>query len=90
MIIAVTLAFRVKMLAAAGRIKVSSTSKIKKMTAIRKNWVERGRRAELMGSNPHSNGEGFSRSLNSFLARRKFTKIRAVEITIMRIEVEII
>ena len=46
----------------AGRIKVNSMSKIRKITAIRKNWIENGSRAELIGSNPHSKGEGFSRS----------------------------
>lgn len=44
-----------------------STSKIKKITAIKKNWIENGIRAELLGSNPHSNGEAFSRSMNLFL-----------------------
>ena len=58
------------------KIKVSSTSKIKKITAIRKNCVENGSRAELIGSKPHSNGEGFSRSENSFLAREKLIKIK--------------
>ena len=32
------------------------------MTASRKNRVEKGIRAFLLGSNPHSNGEDFSRS----------------------------
>jgi hypothetical protein len=32
------------------------------MTAIRKNRRENGSRAVLLGSNPHSNGELFSRS----------------------------
>lgn len=32
------------------------------MTAKRKNRSENGIRAELFGSNPHSNGESFSRS----------------------------
>jgi len=39
-----------------------STSKIMKITAIRKNRDEKGRRAEFFGSNPHSNGDLFSRS----------------------------
>ena len=62
-------------------IKVSSTSKIRKITAIKKNCVEKGKRADLIGSNPHSKGEGFSRSLNSFFANIKFTIIRANAIT---------
>ena len=46
-----------------------STSKIKKITAIRKNRKENGRRADPLGSNPHSNGEFFSRSRMVFLAK---------------------
>lgn len=46
----------------AGRISVISTSKIRKITAIKKNRSENGRRLGLLGSNPHSNGDGFSRS----------------------------
>lgn len=53
-----------------------STSKIKKITAMRKNWILKGIRAELNGSNPHSNGEFFSRSINDF-----FDKILAINIT---------
>lgn len=39
-----------------------STSKIKKITAIKKKRKEKGRRGDLKGSNPHSKGEDFSRS----------------------------
>lgn len=39
---------------AIGKSRVISTSKIKKITAIRKNRNEKGRRAEPLGSNPHS------------------------------------
>jgi hypothetical protein len=46
----------------AGRIRVISTSKIRKITAIKKKRKENGRRPGLLGSNPHSNGDGFSRS----------------------------
>ncbi|XP_049847680.1 uncharacterized protein LOC126302173 [Schistocerca gregaria] len=49
-----------------GRISAISTSKIKKITAIRKNRIENGIRADLFGSNPHSNGDLFSRSLINF------------------------
>lgn len=45
-----------------GKIIAISISKIKKRTAIRKNWIENGDRADLFGSNPHSNGDLFSRS----------------------------
>jgi hypothetical protein len=41
-------------------ISMSNTIKI---TARRKNRVENGMRAEFIGSNPHSKGEIFSRSL---------------------------
>lgn len=37
-----------------GSNRVISTSKIKKITAIRKNRKEKGNRAEFLGSNPHS------------------------------------
>jgi len=46
-----------------GRIKVISTSKIKKITVMRKNRKEKGRRDENVASNPHSNDEGFSREV---------------------------
>lgn len=45
-----------------GRIRAISTSKIKKIIVIKKNCKEKGRREEEKGSNPHSNGEVFSRS----------------------------
>jgi hypothetical protein len=44
-----------------------STSKIMKITAIRKNRDENGSRAEFLGSNPHSKGDLFSRSSLFFL-----------------------
>lgn len=42
-------------------ISISNTIKI---TANKKNRVENGIRAEFIGSNPHSNGEDFSRSMD--------------------------
>lgn len=51
--------FKVKIM---GRIKAISTSKIKKMIAIRKNRIEKGSRDEFIGLNPHSKGDNFSRS----------------------------
>jgi hypothetical protein len=45
-----------------GNSSAISTSKIIKITAIRKNRDEKGSRAEFFGSNPHSNGDLFSRS----------------------------
>lgn len=53
---------------ATGKSKVISTSKIRKITAIRKNRKEKGRRADPLGSKPHSYGEFFSRSRIVFLA----------------------
>jgi len=49
-----------------GISNVISTSKIKKITAIKKNCREKGNRADLFGSNPHSKGLLFSRSVNVF------------------------
>lgn len=43
-----------------GKIKAISTSKIKKIIAIKKNRIEKGVREELKGLNPHSNGDNFS------------------------------
>lgn len=45
-----------------GNIKAISTSKIRKIIAIKKNRKENGNRDELKGSNPHSKGDDFSRS----------------------------
>lgn len=41
--------------------KAISISKTKKMTARRKNRIEKGIRAVFLGSNPHSKGDIFSR-----------------------------
>ena len=46
-----------------GISKTISMSKTRKITARRKNRVENGIRALFLGSNPHSNGVAFSRSL---------------------------
>jgi len=54
--------FDVNIVTGIGNSSAISTSKIIKITAIRKNRDEKGRRAEFLGSNPHSNGELFSRS----------------------------
>lgn len=63
-----------------GRINAISTSKIKKIIAIKKNRIEKGRREEEIGSNPHSNGEAFSRSIVLF-----FDNIDAKILTIIAI-----
>lgn len=46
-----------------GRIKANSISKIKKMIAIKKKCRENGKRGRVFGSNPHSKGLHFSRSI---------------------------
>jgi hypothetical protein len=48
----------------AGINRTISMSNTRKMTANRKNRVEKGRRALSFGSKPHSNGVDFSRSLS--------------------------
>jgi hypothetical protein len=52
-----------------GRIRAISTSKIRKIIAIKKNRIEKGRREEFIGVNPHSNGDSFSRSEIFFFLR---------------------
>lgn len=48
-----------------------SISKIKKINLIKKNWILNGRRELEIGSNPHSNGEIFSRVLNDLKEIKK-------------------
>lgn len=64
-----------EMIKGIGRIRVISTSKMRKITAIRKKRRENGIRADLLGSNPHSKAEGFSRSGVFFFAISEFRKI---------------
>lgn len=66
-----------------GKIKAISTSKIKKIIVIKKNRIEKGSREEFIGSNPHSNGEFFSRSFKDFLDKieaRYITTIATIKI----------
>ena len=63
-----------------GSRRVISTSKIRKITAIRKNRSENGIRADPLGSKPHSNGEFFSRSLIVFFDRMDEIIINVLEI----------
>lgn len=75
----------ISIIEARGRSSVISTSKIKKMTAIKKNRREKGSRAEPLGSNPHSKGEFFSRSEIVFLDKSEaivITKIEMIKIII--------
>lgn len=68
-----------------------SMSKTMKIIASRKNRVENGIRAVLLGSNPHSNGEDFSRSSEDRAAKThaavkttEGTKIAISEDAVMR------
>ena len=65
-----------------------STSKIRKITAIRKNRIENEMRLDVLISNPHSKGEGFSRSKKIFFARKEFKKINKIEIPKANIKIE--
>jgi hypothetical protein len=47
---------------------------------IRKNRIEKGRREEFMGSNPHSKGDVFSRSFIVFLESNDAKTITTIEI----------
>lgn len=66
-----------------GRSRVISTSKIKKIIAIRKKCNEKGSRADDFGSNPHSNGDLFSRSMIVFFAVRLRIIIKMIVIVMM-------
>lgn len=69
-----------------GKINAISTSKIKKIIVIRKKCKENGIRAIDLGSNPHSNGEHFSRSKNDFFDKKKEIIIKILEIIIIIID----
>lgn len=76
-----------------GRIIEISTSKIKKMIVIKKNWIENGNREEVLGSNPHSNGEYFSRSFFFFfeiIIEIKINKVEIIKIIIVIVNIIII
>lgn len=66
-----------------GTIKEISTSKIKKINATKKKCIEKGRREEPLGSNPHSKIELFSRLTIGFLQIKKFNPIKIKEIIII-------
>lgn len=69
---------------------VISTSKIKKITAIKKKWRENGIRADDFGSYPHSNGDPFSRLISFFMAKPLLTKINATDNKILSIIIKTI
>lgn len=66
-----------------GRINAISTSKIKKIIVIKKNRREKGKREDDLGSNPHSNGEDFSRSTIDFLDKKEAISITIIAIIII-------
>lgn len=82
--------FDVIMVIGMGNSRAISTSKIMKITAIRKNRDEKGSRAEFFGSNPHSNGDLFSRSSLFFFEISVVRAIMAVDRIIVIIAVVII
>ena len=59
-----------------------SISNTRKMTANRKNRVEKGRRALSFGSKPHSKGVDFSRSLSLRELRIKASAIIRIAIRV--------
>lgn len=69
-----------------GKINAISTSKIKKIIVIKKKWRENGIRAEDLGSNPHSNGEDFSRSEKDFFDKIIDNIIIILEIIIIKMK----
>lgn len=73
-----------------GRIKAISTSKIKKIIVIKKNRNENGNREDDFGSNPHSNGDLFSRSIKAFLERTEAKNITIIVIIKIKVPIKII
>lgn len=70
-----------------GKISAISTSKIKKIIAIKKNRIEKGIREEFIGLNPHSKGEIFSCSKKFFLLsiEDKIITIKAINKMIIEV-----
>ena len=66
-----------------GKIKAISTSKIKKIIEIKKNRIEKGIRDEFIGSNPHSKGDLFSRSVFVFFDKKEANIIIIIVINIV-------
>jgi hypothetical protein len=71
-----------------GKIKAISTSKIKKIIVIKKNRIEKGSRDEFIGSNPHSKGEVFSRSVNDFFDNKDANVITIAEIIKIMVDIK--
>lgn len=73
---------KLKVIKAKGIRIVISMSKIRKIKLIIKNWILKGRRWLDIGSNPHSNGDIFSRLLKDFFDKIRFNKNNKIEIII--------
>lgn len=74
-----------------GMIMVISTSNTRNNVATRKNWIENGIRGDLLGSNPHSNGDIFSRSMILFfLVKMQIIIISTEMVKVMKDVVKII
>jgi len=71
-----------------GKINAISTSKIRKMIVIRKNWIENGIREEFKGSNPHSKGEFFSWSFCIFFDKKEAKIIIIIEMIIIKKDIK--
>lgn len=69
-----------------GNSKAISISKTRKIILIKKKWREKGIRDLHLGSNPHSNGEDFSRSINLFFEIKLLIIINNKHKTKIRIE----
>lgn len=67
-----------------GKIIVISTSKIRKIIVIKKNRIEKGKRGDFSGSNPHSKGEDFSWSSLVFIEIVEASKLKMFAIMIDR------
>jgi len=61
-----------------------SISNIRKITTSKKNRVENGNRAEFFGSNPHSNGDLFSRSIEDRCDKQIVARIIIIGIKILK------
>lgn len=72
-----------------GKIKAISTSKIKKIIVIKKNRRENGIREDDFWSNPHSNGENFSRSNKDFFDNSKHNIIIIFAVNEVKIKIDI-
>lgn len=68
-----------------GKIITISISKIRNNTAIKKNCDEKGIREDLFGSNPHSNGDIFSRFICDFFLIIEHNIIKIAEIIIANV-----